>query len=80
MIILLSAGDQSESLQVINQTINAGIEQLAGRVIILAFGLKTGLQSLDITLKTTFSQSVTLAVPLVSLAPYYEMRYSMQKT
>ena len=45
VIMLLSAGDQSESLQVIHQTINAAQQQLAGQVTILAFGLKTGLQT-----------------------------------
>jgi len=43
--MLLSAGHQSESLQVIDQTINAAQQQLAGRVAILAFGFKTGLQT-----------------------------------
>jgi len=40
VIILLSAGAQSESAEDIRQTIDAG-KQLA-EVIILAFGLKTG--------------------------------------
>lgn len=40
VIILLSAGAQSESPADIQQTIDAG-KQLAGRVVILAFGLKT---------------------------------------
>jgi len=41
VIILLSAGAQSESAEDIRQTIDAG-KQLAGEVIMLAFGLKTG--------------------------------------
>jgi len=39
--MLLSAGEESEPLADIMQTITAG-KQLAGEVIVLAFGLRTG--------------------------------------
>jgi len=44
VIILLTAGFQSESVEDIRQTIRAG-KQLAGDVTIVTFGLKTGQQS-----------------------------------
>lgn len=68
MIILLSAGEHSkdEPSTVVNQTIIAG-KQLAGSVVVLAFGLDTGQK----TCNFHFSKSNVVSLSFAFLINLY---------